>query len=128
MFSLSIFYEGNIIFYLKQTLYTELVKRLSFCSLSCFYQVMINFLNMLIRAYSLITNKITRSFNIVLLGGINNTNRYIIKIYWYFCHTFHLHLLEMQPEYQYIFIIYWLALLIPPSNTMFKASCYFVCD
>ena len=39
------------------------------------------FLNMLIRAYSLITNKIMRSFNMVLLGGINNFSRYIIKIY-----------------------------------------------
>ena len=26
-----------------------------------------------------ITNKISRSFNIVLLGGINNSNRYIAK-------------------------------------------------
>ena len=31
-------------------------------------------LNMLIRAYSLITNKKTRSFNMVLLGEINNSN------------------------------------------------------
>ena len=38
-------------------------------------------LNMLIRTYSLITNKITRSFKMVLLGEINNSNRYIIKIY-----------------------------------------------
>ena len=38
-------------------------------------------LNMWIGAYSLITNKITRSFNMVLLGEINNSNRYIIKIY-----------------------------------------------
>ena len=36
---------------------------------------------MLTRAYSLITNKITRSFNMVLLGEINNSNQYIIKIY-----------------------------------------------
>ena len=37
--------------------------------------------NMLIRAYSLIANKITRSFNMALLGGINNLTRYIIKIF-----------------------------------------------
>ena len=36
---------------------------------------------MLIQAYSLITNKIIRGFNIGLLGGINNSNQYIIKIY-----------------------------------------------
>ena len=30
-------------------------------------------LNMLIRAYSFITNKITKSFNMALLGGINNS-------------------------------------------------------
>ena len=35
-----------------------------------------------------ITNKITRSFNVVLLSGINNSNQYIIKIYWYFGYTF----------------------------------------
>ena len=35
---------------------------------------------MMIRAYSLITNKITRSFHMVLLGGINNSNRYIKNI------------------------------------------------
>ena len=29
----------------------------------------------------LLTNKITRSFDMVLLGEINNSNRYIIKIY-----------------------------------------------
>ena len=38
-------------------------------------------LNTLIRGYSLITNKITRSFSMVLLGGINNSNWYIMKIY-----------------------------------------------
>ena len=38
----------------------------------------IAYLNMLIRAYSLIRNKVTRSFNMVLLGGINNSSRYII--------------------------------------------------
>ena len=32
-------------------------------------------LNVLIRAYSLITNKITSSFNMVLIGGINNSNQ-----------------------------------------------------
>ena len=37
--------------------------------------------NMLIRAYSLITNKITRSFNMVLPGGIDTSSRYVIKIY-----------------------------------------------
>ena len=36
-------------------------------------------------------NKITRSFNLVLLGGINNSNRYNIKLY-----------------------------MIPPSNTRLK--------
>ena len=36
---------------------------------------------MLIRAYSLITNKVKGSFHMVLLGGINDSNRYIIKIY-----------------------------------------------
>ena len=42
-------------------------------------------LNMLIRTYSSITNKITRSFNMVLLGGVNKANRDIIKnilIFW----------------------------------------------
>ena len=39
------------------------------------------YLYMFIRIYSLIPNKITRSFNMVLLGGINISNRYIIKIY-----------------------------------------------
>ena len=29
----------------------------------------------LIQTYRLITNKVTRSFNMVLLGAINNTNR-----------------------------------------------------
>ena len=31
--------------------------------------------------FSFITNKITRSFKMVLLGEINNSNRYILKIY-----------------------------------------------
>ena len=31
--------------------------------------------------FTLFSNKITRSFNMVLLGGINNPNQYIIKIY-----------------------------------------------
>ena len=35
--------------------------------------------NMLIRAYNLITNKIRKSFNMVLLSGINNSSRYIKK-------------------------------------------------
>ena len=35
-----------------------------------------------------ITNKITRSFNVVLLSGINNSNQYVIKIYWYFGYIF----------------------------------------
>ena len=38
-------------------------------------------LNMWIGASSLITNKITRSFDMVLLGETNNSNRYSIKIY-----------------------------------------------
>ena len=33
------------------------------------------YLNILIQVLSIITNKITRSFNMVLLGGINNSNR-----------------------------------------------------
>ena len=33
------------------------------------------------KAYSFIANKITRNFNMVLLGGINNSNRHIIKTY-----------------------------------------------
>ena len=37
------------------------------------------------------SNKITRSFNLVLLGGINNSNQYNIKLY-----------------------------MIPPSNTRLK--------
>ena len=36
---------------------------------------------MLIQAYSLVTNKIIRSFNMGLPDGINNSNQYIIKIY-----------------------------------------------
>ena len=42
-------------------------------------------LNMLIRTYSSITNKNTRSFNMVLLGGLSKANRHIIKnilIFW----------------------------------------------
>ena len=39
--------------------------------------------------YIFITNKITRSFNMMLLVGINNSGRYIIKIYWYFSYTLH---------------------------------------
>ena len=38
-------------------------------------------LNILIWAYSLITKKISRSFSMMLLGGIKNSNRYIKKIY-----------------------------------------------
>ena len=48
--------------------------------LNLHYDLKIRFY-MLIQAYSLITNKIIRGFNIGLLGGINNSNQYIIKIY-----------------------------------------------
>ena len=48
--------------------------------LNLHYDLKIRFY-MLIQAYSLITNKIIRSFNMGLLGGINNSNQYIIKIY-----------------------------------------------
>ena len=56
-----------------------------------FFSKLFNFVfgvNMLIRAYSFITNKITRSFSMVLLGGINNSDRYIMKICWYFGYIF----------------------------------------
>lgn len=43
--------------------------------------------NMLIWAYTFITNKITRNFNMVLQCAIHNSNKYFIKICWYFCNT-----------------------------------------
>ena len=80
--------------------------------------------------YSFITNKVTKTFNMVLQGGIKNFSRYFIKIYWYFVYTFQqlsseeiyvysrkLVTGKYKPKY-YVLLKYWFKLLILPCNTM----------
>ena len=47
------------------------------------FESKVRYSNMLNRAYSFITKKIMRSFNIALEGGINNSNWHSMKIYRY---------------------------------------------
>ena len=72
------FFINTIIFY-----YTRKRWNIGNRNLACLL-LLINYDLLLI----FITNKITRSFNVVLLSGINNSNQYVIKIYWYFGYIF----------------------------------------